>query len=385
MQFSQFLDYCEQIENRRASMYEKLSRAFSTDGSAAPFFNSLSMDEPSHREVVQKVQKMAARDPQLFTEVTVDIDTLKRMLARLNYVASAKLSLAEVLNQCCWIERNGAELYVIAALQQSNRTTAEFLIAVSKSFRGHFVSLLDYIESRNITIAFEDSEQRSHLRIPYKENVMANETMMFKAVDIGEGGIYLITGRSLQTGSIFRLGLPIKDRRLNVNATVQFSKKGVGAGLKFIDLAPEQKTLIKGYIDEVMRSSSADDLAKKKVLFIRNVKYPPSTMNMYISGLTEGGFSVLDVEDVSEAVRLVGERHQVRFVILAIASADDPNFNLLPYIREFREYKTVPILVISLNSSPAFEKMVLEAGADRYITKSSTAPKKLLEILQSYP
>jgi CheY-like chemotaxis protein/rubrerythrin len=384
MHISKFLDYCEQLENKQASMYEKLSRSFSSDGNTAAFFNSMSMDEPSHLEVVQKLQKMAARDPQLFSGVSVDIDQLKRILARSNYVSTAKLSLAEVMNQCCWIERNVAELYVIMALQQSNRKTAEFLIGVSKSFRRHYTSLLDYIEKRNIAIALVDSEQRGQLRIPYNENIMANETMMFRAVDISEEGIFLITGRFLQPGSILRLELRINNRRLNVNATVKFSKKGIGAGLKFVDLDPEQRTLIKDYIDTVTSSSSINDLAKKKILFIRNVQYPSSIMHMYISSLIEGGFSVLDVEDVSEAVHLLGERHQARFIILAVASVDDPNYNLLSYIKEFREYKAVPMMVISLNSSPVFEKMILDAGADRFLTKLSTPPNKLLEILQSY-
>ncbi len=299
--------------------------------------------------------------------------------------STAKLSLAEVLNQCCWIEKNVAELYIIAALQQSNRKTVEALIGIGEVFREHYISLFDYIEKREIAIALVDSEKRSQLRIPYNENIMVNETMMFKAVDLSEGGIFLIAGRFLQPGSILRLELPIKNRRLSVNATVKFSRKGVGAGLKFVNLTPEQKSLIKEHIDTVARTYSVNELAKKKILFIRNVRYPSSIMHMYISSLIEGGFSVLDVQDISEAVHLLGERHQVRFIILAVASADDPNYTLLSYIKEFKEYKAVPVMVISLNSSPAFEKMVLEAGADRYLTKLSTPPNKLLEILQAYP
>ena len=385
MDISKFLDYCEQLENKQAFMYEKLSRSFSSDENASIFFNSMSMDEPSHLDVVQKLRKTAARDPHLFAEVIVDTDQIKRILARSNYVSTAKLSLPEVLNQCCWIERTVAELYVIMALQQASRKTADFLIGIGMSFREHYISLLDYIEKRNIAIALVDSEKRSQLRIPYSENVMVNETMMFKAVDLSKGGIFLITGRFLQPGSILRLELRIKNRRLNVNATVKFSKKGIGAGLKFVDLDPEQRNLINEHIDTVTSSHSMNDLAKKKILFIRNVQYPPSIMHMYISSLIEEGFSVLDVEDVSEAVHLLGERHQVRFIILAVASADDPNYNLLSYIKEFQEYNAVPRLVISLNSSPAFEKMILDAGADRYLTKLSTPPNRLVEILQSYP
>ncbi len=86
MDMAQFLGYCEQLENRQAFMYEKLSRSFSSDENASHFFGKLGMDETAHLDAVQKMRTMAAKDLHAFTEVRVDTDEIKRILARSNYV-----------------------------------------------------------------------------------------------------------------------------------------------------------------------------------------------------------------------------------------------------------------------------------------------------------
>ena len=230
-----------------------------------------------------------------------------------------------------------------------------------------------------------DKGQRSQARFPYNEYVMVNDSMRFVAVDLSEGGIFLFTGRPFRPGSILKLDLPIMNQVLKVKARVQFSKRDVGAGLQFVELDEQQRLLIKKAIETVLASNISGETTKQKVLFVMNSQYPETSMNMFISGLISGGYSVLDVQGQSEAIPQLEKRYPLGAIILVIESVDDPNFNLLSHIKKISEYSAVPVLVISQSSNSNFKQLILDAGATKCLPKISTSPNKLLEILRSYP
>ncbi len=83
------------------------------------------------------------------------------------------------------------------------------------------------------------------------------------------------------------------------------------------------------------------------------------------TALTSHGFGVVEAASANEALSLFTSHHP-DFVILDLGL---PDADGLTVTRTLREFSKVPILVVSARRQEADKVMVLDAGADDYITK----------------
>jgi CheY-like chemotaxis protein len=222
------------------------------------------------------------------------------------------------------------------------------------------------------------SERRRHKRIPFREDVLINNTMMFKSIDISEGGLYVYTGRSFEKNTVLDVTLPSGDRRFTVKARVQHSQPGIGMGLQFIDLTEEQKAMIKALFAQVLSAPVRPKDEKLKILLIED---DDKTRMMNKSRLLSEGFAVIEARDGMEAMALL-EGMTPDLIILDLYMEKMDGFKVLSILKIHPKWKDVPVIVFSARGTRDVIEKVISAGADEFLSKMVTTPVKLAETVK---
>ena len=87
--------------------------------------------------------------------------------------------------------------------------------------------------------------QRIKDRVPCNIDVTINKSIVGRAFDASEGGLFVNTEHPFNPGSVVKVVLPLKDDKLELSARVKHWNEGVGVGLMFIDLDDFLKSRIR--------------------------------------------------------------------------------------------------------------------------------------------
>ena len=137
-------------------------------------------------------------------------------------------------------------------------------------------------------------ERRSAKRVPYKFDVVLNDAILVKGIDISEGGMYVHTGRSIPVGSLVRVKFMVQGKRVELEAEVRSCHESVGMGLNFVNPQSQIIDIIKSYVKDATGVALP---AKKKVLLVGGA---PAARRIIKSKLVQDGYTVLEAEDAAE-------------------------------------------------------------------------------------
>lgn len=215
-------------------------------------------------------------------------------------------------------------------------------------------------------------EHRKQKRLVLRKNVFIHNTVQAMGLDLSEGGLYVHTGRDFKAGTIIELTLPVANPPLKVQARVQHSQQGIGMGLKFMNLTPEQKACIKEYIDTSVEETESSDTRKKILLIDKN----PSNRRLYKSKLVLEGFTVLEASDAPAAIKML-ETDVIDLIVFDLFMEKVDGFKVLAIFRSRPEWRDIPVLVFSSRSSNEDIERAISAGASEFLVRMTTSPSKL--------
>ena len=95
-----------------------------------------------------------------------------------------------------------------------------------------------------------------------------------------------------------------------------------------------------------------------------------------------GDFQIVEASSGFEALRLL-PREKVDLIITDINMPDINGLELISYVRNNPNYKTIPLFIISTESSAKDKEKGLALGANEYLTKPFN-PVKLQELILKY-
>src|SRR5688572_19649396 len=95
-------------------------------------------------------------------------------------------------------------------------------------------------------------ERRIHKRVSFVSEVEIVGVGVRRCSDLSVGGIYLDTTSFLPEGTLLQLRfkLPSDERLIEVKAQSLYGVPGLGVGVCFVDLSPENLEIIKKFIDQ---------------------------------------------------------------------------------------------------------------------------------------
>lgn len=85
-------------------------------------------------------------------------------------------------------------------------------------------------------------------RVLKRQDVMVTGPVKAEMLDLSEKGMYIYTGAVFIPGEIIRVGFTVWDERMEVAAKVRHVEKGVGLGVEFVELSPEDSEKIRRYV-----------------------------------------------------------------------------------------------------------------------------------------
>lgn len=98
----------------------------------------------------------------------------------------------------------------------------------------------------------EGMERRKYKRVTIIQEMFFGDRGIRKMDDISEQGMFISTPDVYMKGSILDLKFRLfnQDRPISVKAEVRYVQEGVGIGVRFMNLKPENREQIKKFVDK---------------------------------------------------------------------------------------------------------------------------------------
>jgi len=201
-----------------------------------------------------------------------------------------------------------------------------------------------------------------------------------QAVDLSAVGAYVTTQASFPVNSIIHLKFKLINQLVEVQGKVVYLDEGIGMGVKFLALKPEDAKRLKAYVDTApsLRPVQPQKL-NRQILIIDDTHFYREAYQQYFQS---EGFSVLVAQNGVEGLRiLLKERPDIILLDLMMDGMDA--FKVLHIIKSRSEIKHIPVLIVSDRGTLQERDHAIELGATDVLMKAAAAPDKVGEKVKS--
>ncbi len=257
------MELIEQLETKIARMYAKLGQEFGDDKLLKELFDRLHHEELNHAHLAAMEKRIVRSKPSDFGPVDLNFSDFKQVLDYIDVVmAMPRKNVQEILTACYLIESSMVEKYVVEALR-GNPEIRPLLDQLSEGFRDHLTALAAWVKQLGVDIKNVDVI-RKRPRVSLQARVMLDGKAVGSAVDISEGGMFVLTTAVFPEGSTVTVAIPIGRGEVRTKALVRYSVPNAGVGLSFPELGDRNRELIQQYVDEVLERVTPPGPAQKK-------------------------------------------------------------------------------------------------------------------------
>jgi len=422
------LNLIEKFEENMFRMYESWSRAFAATPKAVALFEKLKRDEITHRQLVQ-LQRKIVMESGGFVGQNINIDVIV-MNKTIDIVRDSTnkppRDFKRALEIAYTLESSAAEQYAFTALKEISGDIKKLLVTHSDRFGQHYSLVLDAIRRERLSPISPEHEKLVQLRVPYSSMVTIRDNVTVSGCNISKGGMLVTTDEPLKVGQKLPITLPLPEGPIKVQAVVRNAQGDKNVGLEFSGLSAEQTVGITRYIDRVMSGEQVEiptvapepvskapagtspatatkappkkkpeastkttprpaPVTKPKppserVIIVNNSVFSNSDIQMFVSGLEDAGFGVLETTNPTDVLDALADEVTDRAVLLAAETINDDGFPLLGAIKRNPAYANLPLLVLSTSYDKKFINRVLAYGAS-FSHKMSLTPEKLVDFL----
>src|SRR4030066_171656 len=133
------LDSIEKLEAKMADLYEWFRTIFKQDAEAAALFDRLNLDETAHVNLVRYYRRVVSKNIKLFGDISIDVESLKATLARVESIRSGPLpSLEEAVKTAIDVEINAGEVHAVTAVGSAVSGIASLLSSLGAFDSKHY-------------------------------------------------------------------------------------------------------------------------------------------------------------------------------------------------------------------------------------------------------
>lgn len=225
-------------------------------------------------------------------------------------------------------------------------------------------------------------EHRRRERIPFDKEItlayMVREKV--KAIDLSQGGLYVHTAHTFKSGTAVDVFLPFKNKEIKIKAQVKHEQKGVGMGLKFVEIDETQRAQLDELLSQTRKKPPSFRSAKPTILFVDDNE---KSRKMIKHKLISEGFWIVEANDGIEAINALHEE-PIDIILLDLYMEKMDGFKVLSIVKGSSKWKHIPVIIYSAQGSEEVIDKAINTGADDFLLKSVTAPQKLAEIMRTY-
>jgi len=118
-------------------------------------------------------------------------------------------------------------------------------------------------------------------------------------------------------------------------------------------------------------------LDKGKILFVEDDRF---LAEMFRQKFVFEGYKPIIAFTAISAVLALNEQ-QPKAIILDIVLPDSECWMIMEYLRRKKDYKPVPVIILTNWGSPEYRKRAKDLKADAFIVKSEATPAQLVKIM----
>lgn len=218
-------------------------------------------------------------------------------------------------------------------------------------------------------------KKRRKERVLIVQEVGINGNGSGQAIDLSTDGMYITTHGRFAKNETINIQFRLEKRPIEVAAKVVYLHDGVGMGVRFIGLKPEDFTYLKEYIAKAAHSQSHAHSNSKKVLIIDDTQF---YQTVYRQRLLSEGFSVFVAQNGVEGLQILFKERPALVLLDLIMDGMD-GYKVLHIIRSQPEVKDIPVIVSSVKGTPNEVNRAIELGAVDFLVKATTSPNKVVE------
>ena len=377
MDLYRLLNLLERVEGDVSALYKKLHDDYILNKEVADFFLEMYYEEETHIQFVRMERRIIQSAPKVFKEVNINLSEINSLLENVANLKAAKLDLPAVIGRIYSIEYSLAEKYLINALKDTNDDLREFLIQLSSTFNTHTEKVAMFAARIGVQIEQIANRYLRKARVEYGEKVLINSSDSVKGVDLSEGGMFLLTGRTFRAGDRLSVQFQVLNLSITADAIVQFMIDDVGIGIKFTGIQQKDRDTISRYVIQRLEEKGIDK--QKRLLLVGSDREAGRDVRYYVHELISSGYKVVDLSGLEEAVSTLSKGIELSCIVLMIENSTDPNYYLLRFLPTMERYKNIPVIVITTDQQKELQKMLLRSSVIKTLVRSSTSPKRLLE------
>ncbi len=331
MDIHKVLALLEKVESAFSGLYKKLHEDYRNDEKAAQFFFNMHMDEESHLSIVRMEQRIVRASPKGYREPLVNLSEINSFLENVEKLKREELTLPVLMERLYNLEHSSAASYFIDAIQDTNEDLKEFLTNMGDTCVVHRERVASFARSLGVAIDEVQKNQARKARIGYAEKVVINSSMAVRGVDISEGGMFLLTGRSFPIGDIISLQFTLLQLPVTAQAAVQFNIESVGMGVIFTELADKDRKMIAQYVDWHLHEKAQEK--DKRVLLVGHAEVSDRGTRSYTSGLLGVGYKVVDISGFEETVTALRKGMDLSCLVITFETELDTNYYIYLRVR----------------------------------------------------
>ena len=217
-------------------------------------------------------------------------------------------------------------------------------------------------------------EERKKRRILLKKEISLNNIIKGYILDISEGGMYIYTQAEFIPNAVLNLNFTINGEEIKVKGSVLHTEPGVGIGIKFLNLPPEDFSYIKKFL-QCQPDVITEEPGIKKILLVDD---NAQSRSIYRDRLLGEGFDAIEAANGAEALKKLQE---IKFdlVIIDIWMEGIDGFKILQLMKVNPVLRKTPVIILSARSTHADLEKAIALGAKDYLIKMTTTPVKLAE------
>ena len=141
----------EKLEESLSKLYVLFSNKFSDNQEIKSFYHQLSVEEDSHRNLVNYQIRVARQNEDIFSNVEVDVEEIKNALQKINLIMeNSSISIEDALRFTVNIEFSLAEQYAANLMKQSNKEFSKLIDSLVSGFKEHHKKIKNMAEKYNI-------------------------------------------------------------------------------------------------------------------------------------------------------------------------------------------------------------------------------------------
>jgi CheY-like chemotaxis protein len=220
---------------------------------------------------------------------------------------------------------------------------------------------------------------RKTARFVVNKEILINSTVKGHALDISEEGMFIHSHIPFPVGSKITLEFSLNNAEpaCLYEALVQNVKPGVGIGIMFADLTPQDIEKINKYIETACEKKTD---TRKMILIVDDSQ----TVRLMFKGCIElMGYTVREAEDGKQALDVIS-REKPNLVLLDLFMEGMDGFQFLEAVRTNDELKDLKVIILTGTMTPDIKNRVAPFGVLDVLPKMMTTPKKLTEKIAGY-